>query len=149
MHKFLLLTTTLLATAIAAPAMAFQGNYIGPGLTFGLGRNSDTTFGIESKFDVSDRLSLRPNVFFGNGGTQFGAALTYNLDIFNNSAFTPFLGAGVSFYNNNSGSSTTTPLIAIGMDYEFNPNWVLLTKVNVPLSNNLNSGFNISAGYRF
>jgi opacity protein-like surface antigen len=147
-HITILTTLTLAATLGATPALAYTGNYLGPALNFGLGRNTDTTFGLESKLAITPDWSLRPSVFFGNGGTQFNGVVTYNLDIFNNSYFTPFVGGGIAHYSNNN-SSTTSPLVALGLDYEFNPDWVLLTKVNVPLSNNLNSSLTIGAGYRF
>jgi hypothetical protein len=146
MYKFLLVA--VLSTTIAAPALAAPGNYIGPGVTFGLGPSGDASFGLESKFDLSSSWSFRPGIAFGNGGTQYGALVSYNLDIFSNPAFTPFVGAGVAHYTNNN-NSTTTPLLAVGLDYELSPQWVLLTKVNIPLSNNLSTGINISAGYRF
>jgi hypothetical protein len=145
MYKLLL--AVVLSTTIAAPALAFNGNYIGPGVTFGLGPSGDAAIGIESKFDVSPNWSFRPAIAFGNGGTLYGASVTYNLDILSKSStFTPFVGGGVSHYTN---TSTTTPVLNLGLDYQLNNDWVFLTKINIPLNNNLSTGFNFSAGYRF
>jgi hypothetical protein len=55
--------------------------------------------GIDSKFGVSDNISVRPFIYFPNGGTSFGSALTYNFNLRNNSdrvLITPFVGGSTA-----------------------------------------------------
>jgi hypothetical protein len=145
MYKFLL--AGVLSATMTAPALAFNGNYIGPGITFGLGPGSDVSFGLESKFDVAPNWSLRPAIAFGNGGTLYGASVTYNLgSVGKESTFTPFVGGGVSHY---SRTSSTAAVLNLGLDYQLSKEWVFLTKINIPLSNDFSTGFNFSAGYQF
>ena len=140
------------ALAMCAPAQAqtVPNNTIGPSVQFGGGQSN---FGIDSKFGVSDNLSLRPFIYFPSGGTDFGTALTYDFHLPNNGnslQITPFLGGAVDF-NNATGSSITTASLVGGADFNLTDSVQLKAGVVVPL--NTDSGqstaVTLGAGFRF
>ncbi len=148
----LVICSAVAALGTIAPANAQMGkNSIGPSVQFG---NNSTTFGIDSKFGVSDSLSIRPFVYFPSGGTLFGSGLTYdfNLQNSNNSVqITPYLGGAVEVASaTNGGNSTTTVAFVGGADLDVTESVQLRGGLFVPLSNNGRvTTFNIGAGFRF
>jgi hemolysin activation/secretion protein len=140
------------ALAICAPAQAqtVQNNTIGPSLQFGGGQ---TNFGIDSKFGVSDNLSVRPFIYFPSGGTDFGTALTYDFQLpttGNNLQVTPFVGGAVDI-NNTNGSGTTTASIVGGADLNLTDNIQAKIGLAIPLSTDSgqSTAVTLGAGLRF
>ncbi len=90
MRKHIIIALAFLCSSVATfgmskPANAqFAQSSVGPSVEFG---NGQIVFGIDSKFGISNNLSLRPFVYFPSGSTNFGTALTYDL-ILQNSANT-------------------------------------------------------------
>ncbi len=144
---------SIIALAMCAPAQAqtVPGNsVVGPSIQFGGGQ---TNFGIDSKFGVSDNLSVRPFIYLPSGGTDFGTALTYDFHLpttDNNLQITPFVGGAVDL-NSTNGSSITTASLVGGADLNLSDTVQLKAGVTVPL--NTDSGqstaVTIGAGFRF
>jgi opacity protein-like surface antigen len=141
------------ALAMCAPAQAQtvpNNNTIGPSVQFGGGQSN---FGIDSKFGISDNLSLRPFIYFPSGGTDFGTALTYDFHLASNDnslKITPFIGGAVDV-NNTNGNGITTPSLVGGADFDLTDTIRLKAGVVVPL--NTDSGqstaVTLGAGIRF
>lgn len=146
-----MLCSSVAALSMGAPARAEMGkNSIGPSLKIGGG---STTIGIDSKFGISDNLSLRPFVYFPSGGTDFGAALTYDFNLTNTDnkvQITPFLGGAVDIDNVNGGGSRTNVSFVGGADFDVTDSVQLKAALNVPLSSNGSStDVRLGAGFRF
>jgi opacity protein-like surface antigen len=146
-----MLCASAAALSMSAPVRAEMGkNSIGPSLSIGSGQ---TTIGIDSKFGVSDNLSLRPFIFFPSGGTVFGSGLTYDFDVSRGSKvnITPFVGGGVAIGNaNNGGGSTTTVYFTGGADFGVTESVDLRAALDVPLSsNNSTTSVRLGAGFKF
>jgi hypothetical protein len=144
-----MLCSSVVALGMSAPAKAEMGkNTIGPSLAIGGGQ---TTIGIDSKFGVSDNLSLRPFIYFPSGGTTFGSGLTYDFNLTNTGnkvQITPFVGGSV-FINSGAGSNTTVAFVG-GADFDVTDTVQLKAALNVPLSSNNSSTLvTLGAGFRF
>ena len=138
------------ALGMSAPARAGMGNSsVGPSLLIG---NGETAIGIDSKFGVSDNLSVRPFVYFPNGGTLFGGSLTYDFGVTRGSKIqiTPFLGGGVTVASANNGTSNTRAYFTGGADFGITDSIDLKAALDVPLSSNgSTSNVRLGAGFRF
>lgn len=124
-------------------------NTIGPSISLGRG----ATIGVDSRFGISENLSLRPFIYFGNGGTDFGTALTYDINLRTTSSsnkITPFIGGAVDIATGNNTSVTTASLVA-GAEYELTETIQLKGAINVPLSSGQGQSANVTigAGFRF
>jgi hypothetical protein len=143
--------SSVAALGMSAPARAEMGkNSIGPSISIGGG---STDFGIDSKFSVSDSLSLRPFVYFPSGGTDFGAALTYDFNLPNTGnklQITPFVGGSVDVFSGNGGGSATTVSFVGGADFDVTDTVQLKAALDVPLSSNgSTTSVTLGAGFRF
>jgi hypothetical protein len=141
--------TTLGISRPASAQIATQSS-IGPSVLFG---NGQTTIGVDSKFGVSENLSLRPFIYFPNNGTQFGTALTYDLPLTNTAstlAITPFVGGAVDYNSGNNNNVTTVSLVG-GADVDLTDSLRLKGSLIVPLSTDRgqSTGVAIGAGIRF
>ena len=156
MRKHIIIALAFLCSSVATlvmskPASAqFGQSSIGPSIEFGGGK---TVFGIDSKFGVSDNLSLRPFIYFPSGGTDFGTALTYDFNLRNsdnNLRITPFLGGSVDFNTGNGNSITTVGLVG-GADLDLTDSIRLKGAVIVPLSTDRGQTTTVTlgAGFRF
>ena len=155
MKKYLialaLLCSSLATFGISKPASAQPSQMsIGPSVEFGNG----TAFGVDSKFGISNNLSLRPFVYFPNSGTKFGTALTYDLTLSNNAntlQLTPFVGGSVDFNTGNGNNNTTSFGLVGGVDLDLTDSLRLKGAINVPLNNgqNRDTTFTVGAGFRF
>jgi hypothetical protein len=156
MKKYLIIALTLLCSPIVTfgmsrPANAqFSQSSIGPSVEFG---NEKTVFGIDSKFGIRDNLSLRPFVYFPNGGTNFGTALTYDFNLRNSAntlQITPFAGGLVNF-NTGNGNSTTSFGLVGGVDLDLTDSLRLKGAVIVPLNDDRDriTTVTVGAGLRF
>lgn len=146
-----MLCSSAAALVASEPVRAqISRNSIGPSLSIGSGQ---TTIGIDSKFGVSDNLSLRPFIFFPSGGTVFGSGLTYDFDVSRGGKvnITPFVGGGVAIGSaNNGGASTTTVYFTGGADFGVTDNVDLRAALDVPLSsNNATTSVRLGAGFKF
>jgi hypothetical protein len=143
--------SAIVALGMGAPARAEMGkNTIGPSVDIGGGT---TTFGIDSKFAVSDNISVRPFVYFPSGGTVFGSGLTYDFNLTNTGnkvQITPFLGGAVSVGTSNASSVNTTVVSFVGgADFDVTDSVQLRAALDVPLSSGYTSGVTLGAGFRF
>jgi hypothetical protein len=139
------------AKADAPPSIDVVGqNAIGPSVRFG---NGQTAIGVDSQFGIGDNLSARPFIYFPNGSTNFGSALTYDFKSRNRLStmqITPFVGGSVDI-NNGGGSSYTTIGVTGGADFDITDNIRLKAALNVPLSTGAGqtSSVVVGAGFRF
>lgn len=142
-----ILSTTLVAIRPAQAQLGESGqNDIGPSVLFGSGQ---TSIGVDSRFGVSENLSLRPNIYFPNGTTTFGAALTYDFQAVDSERkLTPFAGLGVRF-NSGTNNNTTTGYVTAGADYDLDSSIVLKANLSVPFSSDAKTTVALGAGLRF
>ncbi len=144
-----MLCSSVVALGMSAPARAELGkNTIGPSLNIGGGQ---TVFGIDSKFGVSDNLSLRPFVEFPSGGTVFGSSLTYDFNVSRGEKvqITPFLGGGIAVATG-GGSNNTEAYFTGGADFGVTDNIELRAALEVPISsNNSVTSVKLGAGFKF
>ncbi|WP_310413986.1 hypothetical protein [Chamaesiphon sp. OTE_8_metabat_110] len=144
------LLSSIAAIGVSTPASAqvIGQSSIGPSVLFG---NGQTSIGIDSKFGVSDNLSLRPFVYFPNNGTSFGTSLTYDLPLRNTEQsflITPFVGGSVAV-NTGNNSVTTFGLVG-GADIDLSDSLRLKASVIVPVTDsNQGTGIAVGAGLRF
>ena len=138
--------------AMSAPARAGMAtNTIGPSLAIGSGT---TSIGVDSKFGISDNISIRPFVYFPSGGTIFGTSITYDFDVSRSSKLqiTPYLGGGlaVGVANNSGGGTATQTFFTGGADFGISDSVDLKAALDVPLSsNNATTSVRIGAGFKF
>ena len=152
--KNIVLATLLSAIAAlgmskSASAQVVGQSSFGPSVLFG---NGQTAIGIDSKFGISENLSLRPFVYFANSGTDFGTALTYDLPLRNtdnNILITPFVGASIDV--STGGNSITTAGLVAGADLDLSDSLRLKASLIVPLSTDRGqtTGVTVGAGFRF
>ena len=144
-----MLCSSVMALGMSAPAKAEMGkSSIGPAIFIG---NGSTVFGVDSKFGVSENLSLRPYVSFPSGGTVFGGSLTYDFEVGRGSKVqvTPFVGGGVSVATGGN-NSVTQAYFTGGADFGINESIDLKAALDVPLSsNNSSTNVRLGAGFRF
>jgi hypothetical protein len=145
----LISSITSIGTSLPASAQVVGQSSIGPSVLFG---NGQTAVGIDSKFSLSDNFSLRPFVYFPNGGTDFGTALTYDINLRNTDntlQITPFVGGSVDV--NTGGNSVTTVSLVGGADLDLSESIRLKGSLIVPLSTDRGQGTGIAvgAGFRF
>ena len=144
-----MLCSSAVALCMGAPARAEMGkNTIGPSLSIGGGQ---TVIGVDSKFGVSDNLSLRPFVYFPSGGTEFGSALTYDFNLTNTGnkiQITPFVGGAVTI-GTGGGSNNTVVSFVGGADFDVTESVQLRAALDVPLSSGYTTSVNLGAGFRF
>jgi hypothetical protein len=122
-------------------------NTIGPSISIGNG----VTVGIDSKFGIAENVSLRPFIYFGNGGTDFGTALTYDINLKNTgntNKITPFIGGSVDI-RSGSGVGVTTASLVAGAEYELTESIQLKAAINVPLNSSQGQSTNLTAGAGF
>jgi hypothetical protein len=122
-------------------------NTIGPSISIGNG----AAIGIDSRFGISENISLRPFIYFGNGGTDFGTALTYDINLKNTgntNKITPFVGGSVDI-KSGSGVGVTTASLVAGAEYELTESIQLKAAINVPLNSSQGQSTNLTAGAGF
>jgi opacity protein-like surface antigen len=152
-----MLFSSILALGMSAPARAegtLSRNNIGPSVIFGGGA---TLFAVDSKFGVSDNLSLRPFVAFGNGATLFGGAVTYDFNLSNSAGggtlgertqVTPFVGGGVVIAS--GGSNNTLGYFTGGADFSVTENVDLKAELDIPFTGGTTSTLvRLGAGFKF
>jgi opacity protein-like surface antigen len=147
-----LITVAALSIAtltIAHPVQAqTKPSQIGPSLSFGGGT---TVFGVDSRFPVSQNLSLRPTLRFPSGGVVVGTSATYDFDISGDYRLEPYIGAGLNVYtgdNNNNGANVSGYAIG-GADYALSDQFTLKGSVVIPLKSEYSTDITLGVGYKF
>ena len=157
MRKNIIIALAFLYSSVSTLGMSkpanaqFAQSSIGPSVEFG---NGQTVFGIDSKFGISNNLSLRPFVYFPNSSTNFGTALTYDLSLQNSAntlQITPFVGGSVNFNTGNGNNNTTSFGLVGGVDLDLTDSLRLKGAITVPLNNgqDRDTTFTVGAGLRF
>jgi hypothetical protein len=157
MRKNIIIALAFLYSSVSTLGMSkpanaqFAQSSIGPSVEFG---NGQTVFGIDSKFGISNNLSLRPFVYFPNSSTNFGTALTYDLSLQNSAntlQITPFVGGSVNFNTGNGNNNTTSFGLVGGVDLDLTDSLRLKGAITVPLNNgqDRDTTFTAGAGLRF
>jgi hypothetical protein len=148
MKKLLIPLAIISSTLVAIkPAQAQVGqNNVAGSILFG---NGQTSIGVDSRFGISDNLSVRPSIYFPNNTTTFGAAVTYDFPAVDSERkLTPFGGVGVRF-NSGGNNSNTTAYLTAGADYSLDSTFILKANLNVPISNSDSTNVAVGAGIRF
>ncbi len=149
--KLITIAALSIATlTIVSPAQAqTKPSQIGPSFSIG---GSTTVFGVDSRFPVTQNLSLRPSVRFPSGGVVVGTSVTYDFDTYGMDAgIEPYVGAGLNLYtgdNNNSGANLTGYAIG-GVDYALNDQFVLKGSVAIPFKTEYSTDITLGVGYKF
>lgn len=145
-----MLCSSMMALGTIAPARAELGrNVVGPSLAIGGGQ---TAVGIDSKFGLTENISVRPFVYFPSGGTVLGSGVTYDFNLTNTGnkvQITPFLGGLVSFGIGSGNTNTAFDLLG-GADFDVTDTIQLKAALLVPVSsNNSSTTVTIGAGLKF
>ena len=120
-------------------------NYIGIG-------GGDDGFVVNSKFSISNNLSIRPEVatdfdFDDDEDLSYLIPITY--DFQGAAGFTPFVGAGISGDIGDDDTDIEFATVA-GADYRFANNYVANGSINyTPFSDDDEVGFTLGVGYLF
>jgi hypothetical protein len=153
----LLCSSIVLAGVISssenATAQDAKKNNIGPSIGFA---NGVTFFGVNSKFGVSDNVSVRPYVQFGSVAgvslTNYGATATYDFSI-PKTDFAPYAGIGFGGLTGSAGGSsgsTSGLIVELGSDYNASDSFVLNANYRILTNGNGNGSiFNIGGGLKF
>jgi hypothetical protein len=146
---FLKLGSLVTALGVSAPAQAeMSGNWIAPSLT---STSSGINYGIDSKFGITNNISIRPFAYFPSKGTTVGSALTYDLNLTTRNRFRidPFVGGYVSTTGGNNSQSVFG--FVAGSDFPLSDGFALKAALHVPFNggSNQNAGINLGAGIRF
>jgi opacity protein-like surface antigen len=162
--RSLVAASTLLATSFLWPVISYgqsategKRNQITPVVSF---INGATLYGVSSKIGLTENISVRPFIQFGNSPANslanvpanavfFGSSATYNFNG-SNSGINPYVGAGVgSLSLTNSQNSADTASISdlyweAGIDYNASD--------SIVINANYRGGrgyLSFGAGYRF
>lgn len=143
-------TATAIITQDSKPALAGDAgsNYIGPSINFG----RSTFVGIESKFSITDSISLRPTISFQRYGTQIGTSISYDWDLSKSGTpIVPFIGVGIQFAIGNSNFFTSSGSFAqVGVDFKVSESLNLLSTISIPFDSNVGyTVVNLGAALRF
>ena len=130
----------------AAPATPSY-NYVGIG-------GGDDGFSVNSKFSVSNNISIRPEVatdfdFDDSEDVSYLVPVTYDFTVGQGRAtFNPFVGAGVS---GSIGDDSDVEFATVaGVDYRFANNYVANGSIDyAPFADDDEVGFNLGIGYAF
>jgi hypothetical protein len=147
-----LMTVTLLSLVtlgFARPAQAQpRPRQIAPSISVGGGRS---IFGVDSRFPVTQNLSIRPSVRFPNGGVVLGTSATYDFDTYGDSRLEPYVGAGFNLYtgdNNNNGANLSGYAIG-GADYSLTDQFTLKGSLIIPFKSEYSTDVILGVGYKF
>jgi hypothetical protein len=141
---------SIASLTIVLPVQAqTKPNQIAPSVSFGGGTS---VFGVDSRFPVTQNLSIRPSVRFPSGGIVFGTSVTYDFDPYGmNRQLEPYVGAGLNVYtgdNNNNGANLTGYVIG-GTDYSLNDQFALKGSLTIPFKSEYSTDITLGVGYKF
>jgi hypothetical protein len=149
--KLTLVTVLGITTLFAVQPIQAQEKprQIAPAASFGGNR---TVFGIDSRFPVTQNISIRPTIRFPSGGIVLGTSATYDFDIYGSDPrLEPYVGAGFNLYtgdNSNSGANVTGYFIG-GADYSLNDRLVLKGSLLIPFKSEYSADITLGVGYKF
>jgi hypothetical protein len=118
--------------------------------SFSLG-GSTAVFGLDSRFPVSQNISIRPNIRFPSGGVIVGTSVTYDFDNYGDYRLEPYLGAGLNVYtgdNNNSGANVTG-YVTGGADYSLTDQFTLKGSLAIPFKSEYSTDITLGVGFKF
>jgi hypothetical protein len=139
------ITTLMIAHSVQAQTKPSQ---IAPSFSFG---GNATVFGLESRFPVTQNLSLRPSIRFPSGGVVVGTSVTYDFDTYGDYRLEPYVGAGLNIYtgdNNNNGANVTGYAIG-GADYVLSDRFALKGSLTIPFKSEYSTDITLGLGYKF
>lgn len=145
--------TGIVSSANNAMAQDAKKNYVGPSIGFA---NGTTLFGVNSKFGVSDNVSVRPYAQFGSIGgisiTSYGATATYDFSI-PKTDFAPYAGIGFGGLTGSAGGASASAsglALEFGSDYNVSDSIALNANYRILTNGNGNGSlFNIGGGFKF
>jgi hypothetical protein len=135
------------ATPAVAQSVQQSQSSFAPTVTF---ENGNTLWSIENRAALSDNISLRSSASFagGNGGgNKYGTSLNYNLNLDDEAkTFSPFVGAGVSYYS--GATSEVNGFAQAGIDMYFE-GLTLTGSVALPFGGDRGLATTVGLGFRF
>jgi hypothetical protein len=147
-----LMTVALLSLTTLAFVRPVQAQtrprQIAPSVSVG---GSRSVFGVDSRFPVTQNLSIRPSVRFPSGGVVVGTSATYDFDNYGDSRLEPYVGAGFNLYtgdNNNNGANLSGYAIG-GADYSLNDQFTLKGSLIIPFKSEYSTDVILGVGYKF
>jgi hypothetical protein len=150
--KIELITVALLSLATLGFVRPVQAQprprQIAPSVSVGGGRS---VFGVDSRFPVTQNLSIRPNIRFPSGGVVLGTSATYDFDAYGDSRLEPYVGAGFNLYtgdNSNNGANLSGYAIG-GVDYSLNNQLTLKGSLIIPFKSEYSTDVILGVGYKF
>lgn len=148
-------TASMMALPLAANAQekTTDYNYVGLGVGVGDLGTSDIGLSVNSKFTVTDNVSVRPGVisdldFGSDGETVFLAPVTYDFDsLTDNGRLLPYVGGGLSV--STEGKGAVGPLLTGGVDYRLTDRLTANGAVHWSLYGDSQVNGTIGLGYNF
>ena len=144
----------LLAIPFGAQAQPLRRTITAPSYNYiGIG-GGDDGFSVNSKFSISNGLSIRPEVatdfdFDDDEDVSYLVPITYDFSVGQGRAtFNPYVGAGVS---GTIGEDSDVDFATVaGVDYRFANNYVANGSIDyAPFADDDEVGFNLGVGYLF
>lgn len=147
-----LLGSLAIASSAHAQTAPTDYNYVGLGVGVGDVGDSDVGLSVNSKFTVSDHVSVRPGVIsdldFSDGQTAFNVPVTYDFDpVTANGKLLPYVGGGVAFTVGDD--SDVGPLLTAGADYRITDKVTLNGAVNWSIYDDSQVNGTLGVGYTF
>lgn len=147
-----LLGSTLIASSAHAQTAPTDYNYVGAGVGVGDLGDSDLGLSVNSKFTVSNNVSVRPGLItdfdFSDGQTSFFVPVTYDFNpITQNGKLLPYAGGGVAFTTGDD--SEVGPLLTAGVDYRITDKVTLNGSVNWSIYDDSDINGVFGVGYTF
>lgn len=147
-----LLGSTLIASSAHAQTAPTDYNYVGAGVGVGDLGDIDLGLSVNSKFTVSNNVSVRPGLItdfdFSDGQTSFFVPVTYDFNpITQNGKLLPYAGGGVAFTTGDD--SEVGPLLTAGVDYRITDKVTLNGSVNWSIYDDSDINGVFGVGYTF
>ncbi|MEL7072101.1 MAG: hypothetical protein AAGN15_26145 [Cyanobacteria bacterium J06581_3] len=122
-------------------------NYIGIGADFGYA--DDFSFAAISKFELTDKLAIRPSLLFGDDFSVL-VPVTYDFTAFNSNVggfpLSPYAGVGAS-YTSGDGDDDINLLLSAGLDIPLSQQFTANAQVNWGVLNDSEFGVTVGVGY--
>ncbi|MEO1390697.1 MAG: hypothetical protein AAFV85_25475 [Cyanobacteria bacterium J06634_6] len=122
-------------------------NYIGIGADFGYA--DDFSFATISKFELTDKLAIRPSLLFGDDFSVL-VPVTYDFTAFNSNVggfpLSPYAGVGAS-YTSGDGDDDINLLLSAGLDIPLSQQFTANAQVNWGVLNDSEFGVTVGVGY--
>lgn len=149
-----LAAAVLLTVPFSAQAQVIRSTAEVPGYNYVGIAGSDDGFAVNSKFSITNNISIRPEVatdfdFDDAEDVTYLVPVTYDFAVGGGRAtFNPFVGAGVA--GSIGDDSDVEFALVAGTDYRFAGNYVANASVNyAPFADDDEVGFTAGVGYQF